>query len=80
MNREAEVQHLAQADRHIEEARMRMAGLRASIASAAVRGADASSARTTLSTLEDVFSTFLVERESIVQTIADIDAGMYPAS
>jgi hypothetical protein len=78
MNRETELQHLALADRHIEEARERIARLQTSIASAAARGEDAASARTTLSTLQNVFSTFVAERNAIARTIADIEAGKYP--
>ena len=75
MQREAEVQHLAEADRPIDEARARIARLQESIASAAARGRDASGARETLSALQEVFTIFVAERDSIVQTIADIDAG-----
>ena len=77
MVREQEVVHLAEADRHIEEAHVNIARLEEAIAASIASGRDASPAQATLATMREVLATFLAQREHIVQTLADIDAGKY---
>ena len=77
MDRAQEVRHLLDAERHIQQALGNVAVLEKEIAASAGRGEDVSQARGSLVTMQQVLVTFVEQRDAILQTIADIDAGKY---
>jgi len=74
-DRATEVRSLQLADRHIADAIRLKARLEDLIEAARLRGSDASPARETLEAMEGVLDAFIVHRDLIRQTIADIDSG-----
>ena len=77
MDRELELRHLEEAEQYIEQARQRIARVEDAIVAAAERGEDVSQGRATLGIMRYTLDTFLEQRDQILRTIADIDAGRY---
>ena len=76
-DRATEVENLALADRHIAEGEARIAEMEALMARALAAGEDATASQQTLAAMREAMVQFEAHRTAIVQTIADIDAGMY---
>ena len=76
-DRALELKHLAEANRHLAQAEQRIDHLRSLIEEGSTSGLSTDAAKRSLDVMQDVLQTFRDHRKTIVQTIADIDAGKY---
>jgi len=74
-DRATEVRSLQLADRHIADAIRLKSRVEVLIEAARLRGSDAGPACEALLAMEGVLQAFIVHRDMIRQTIADIDSG-----
>lgn len=74
-DRDEEVRHLADADRHIRSAERAIQEMRIEVGEQRALGADTTLSSRLLAAMEEMLEQFVEHRGVILQTIADLDAG-----
>ncbi|MBM0206165.1 hypothetical protein JNW90_26490 [Micromonospora sp. STR1s_5] len=74
LDRQLEVEHLAQADRHVAEGQVRVDQQQARLAALGESGFDTALAERLLETLERTLIEWRAHREEILRRLANIDA------